>query len=81
MAVFTASGVTFYNALGEQVEKKPEKITWELSDAEQGGYPHFMLKEIHEQPRALQGHHQPPGSKRGRVVLDDVQLSREYLEG
>ena len=43
MAVFTASGVTFYNALGEQVEKKPEKITWELSDAERGGYPHFML--------------------------------------
>lgn len=53
MAVFTASGVTFYNALGEQVEKKPEKITWELSDAERGGYPHFMLKEIHEQPRVI----------------------------
>ena len=37
MAVYTASGETFYNALGEQVEKKPEKITWELSDAARGG--------------------------------------------
>lgn len=80
MAVFTASGVTFYNALGEQVEKKPEKITWELSDAERGGYPHFMLKEIHEQPRALRDTISPRVQK-GRVVLDDVQLSREYLEG
>lgn len=64
MAVFTASGVTFYNALGEQVEKKPEKIIWELSDAERGGYPHFMLKEITSSPGPA-GHYQPPGFKRG----------------
>ncbi len=81
MAVFTASGVTFYNALGEQVEKKSRRKSPGSSlTRSRGGYDHFMLKEIHEQPRALQDTISPRVQK-GRVVLDDVQLSREYLEG
>ena len=78
MAVFTASGVTFYNALGEQVEKKPEKITWELSDAERGGYPHFMLKEIHEQPAAITAT-VSPRVENGMPDLRIPELSDEKL--
>ena len=60
--------------------KKTGQITWELADAERGGYPHFMLKEIHEQPRALRDTI-GPRVQNGQVVLDDIQLSREYLSG
>ncbi|MBQ7872046.1 MAG: glutamine--fructose-6-phosphate transaminase (isomerizing) [Oscillospiraceae bacterium] len=75
---FTADGATFYNTLGEVVEKKVEWITWELSAAEKNGYPHFMLKEIYEQPRALRDTIHPR-IQNGRVVLDDIHLDAEYL--
>ncbi len=78
MVSFTADSAKFYNVLGEEVEKEPELITWEMSAAEKGGYPHFMLKEIHEQPKALRDTLNPR-IKNGRVVLDDVSLSPEYL--
>ena len=80
MVAFTADRAAFYNVHGEPVGKKPEQITWELADAERGGYPHFMLKEIHEQPRALRDTI-GPRVQNGQVVLDDIQLSREYLSG
>ena len=75
---FSADGVIFYNTLGEQVEKKAEWITWELSAAEKNGYPHFMLKEIYEQPRALRDTINPR-IQNGRVVLDDIHLDADYL--
>ncbi len=78
MVDFNADGAAFYNTLGEPIEKKLEWITWELSAAEKGGYPHFMLKEIHEQPRALRDTIHPR-IQNGRVVLDDVQLDAQYL--
>lgn len=77
---FTKDTVHFYNALGETVERVPEHITWEMSAAEKGGYPHFMIKEIHEQPKALRDTIHPR-IKDGRVVLDDVHLTAEYLRG
>ena len=80
MAVFTPDWVEFYNYVGDRVEKEKETITWELSAAERGGYPHFMLKEIFEQPKALRDTISPR-VQNGRVVLDDIDLSREYLEG
>lgn len=78
MAVFTAHQVAFYNAQGNPIPKNPEQITWELADAERGGYPHFMLKEIHEQPRALRDTISPR-IQQGKVVLDELHLSRESL--
>ena len=77
---FTANSVRFFDASGTEVEKKPEHITWELSAAERGGYPHFMIKEIHEQPKALRATISPR-IKDGRVVLDDIRLTEEYLRG
>ena len=46
-------------------EKKPEQIEWNLEDAQKGGYPHFMLKEIMEQPESIQN------SIRGRLVFEE----------
>ena len=80
MVRFTAEGATFYNALGEECVREPEYITWEMTAAEKGGYPHFMLKEIHEQPKALRDTLKPR-MKEGRVTLDDLRLTEEYLRG
>ena len=80
MVVFNSDSAAFYNALGEQIEKKPEHIAWEMSAAEKSGYPHFMLKEIHEQPKALRDTISPR-IWGGRVVLDDLDLSPDYLRG
>jgi glucosamine--fructose-6-phosphate aminotransferase (isomerizing) len=54
MAVLTASGPRLLRLGGGPVAREPLHVTWDARDAEKGGYPHFMLKEIHEQPRALQ---------------------------
>ena len=46
--------VTFYNIDREEIEKEPVEIKWDAEAAEKGGFEHFMMKEIHEQPRAVQ---------------------------
>ena len=46
-------GVTFYNLDGEKVSKEIVEISWDAEAAEKGGYEHFMLKEIHEQPKVV----------------------------
>ena len=74
----TADRVDFYNVHGEPLEKDTEHVTWELSAAEKGGYAHFMLKEIHEQPKAVRDTIHPR-IRDGRVVLDDIQLPAAYL--
>lgn len=80
MAVFTADTVDFYDRAGDAIEKKQELITWELDAAERGGYDHFMLKEIFEQPKVLRDTVSP--RIRGReVVLEGIDLSAKYLKG
>lgn len=79
MAVFTADSVRFYNWLGEPVEKKKETITWELSAAERGGYAHFMLKEIMEQPKAVRDTISPRLWD-NQVRLEGIDLSAETLK-
>ena len=53
VAILTAKGVKFTNLAGDAIERKVEKILWDPIQAEKGGYKHFMLKEIFEQPRAV----------------------------
>jgi glutamine---fructose-6-phosphate transaminase (isomerizing) len=53
IAVLRDDGVEFFNIDKEPLEKQPETITWNLDSAEKGGYPHFMLKEIMEQPKVI----------------------------
>ena len=53
LAVVTAQGIRFYNAFGEPVERQRLTADWDQEAAEKGSYPHFMLKEINEQPAAI----------------------------
>jgi len=53
MALISAGQVTILDSQGQPRDLDPERIDWDVDAAEKGGYPHFMLKEIHEQPRAL----------------------------
>ena len=53
LAVVTAQGIRFYNTFGEPVERQRLTADWDQEAAEKGGYPHFMLKEINEQPAAI----------------------------
>lgn len=80
MVVFNGRDVAFYDRVGEYVEKKKEIITWEPHAAERGGYDHFMLKEIYEQPKALRDTISPR-IREGKVVLGEIDLSAEYLKG
>ena len=79
MAVFTAETVDFYDLSGEAVEKKRETITWEQDAAERGGFDHFMLKEILEQPKALRDTIHPR-IRSGQIVLEGIDLSAQYLK-
>ena len=54
MACLEAGNVTFYNLDGDTIEKTPPEIDWDAESAEKGGFEHFMMKEIHEQPKAVQ---------------------------
>ena len=53
VARITRDGVRIIDKNGKDVVRAPQKISWSLEDAEKGGYPHFMLKEIYEQPEAI----------------------------
>ena len=54
MACLEEGKVTFYNLDGDTIEKTPTEIDWDAASAEKGGFEHFMMKEIHEQPKAVQ---------------------------
>ena len=79
IADITPESITLYNDLGKALEVKITRIAWDIAAAEKGGYDHFMLKEIMEQPNALKSTIEPR-IKDGEVVLDDFSLSDEDLK-
>lgn len=68
LAVLRPDGVRFEDLDGRTLAKQETLVTWDTAAAEKGGYPHFMLKEIFEQPRAIQD------TLRGRLGADEVLL-------
>jgi glucosamine--fructose-6-phosphate aminotransferase (isomerizing) len=82
VAVVTRRGVEISQLDGAPVQRTPSRILWDPILAEKGGYRHFMLKEIYEQPRAaadtMRGRVQPEG---GTVVLPDVQIDPDVVAG
>jgi glucosamine--fructose-6-phosphate aminotransferase (isomerizing) len=66
-------GVTFLHLDGRTLEKEPQRIPWDPIMAEKGGYRHFMLKEIHEQPRAVRD------TLLGRVSLESTEIHLEEM--
>ena len=79
IAVLTAEGVNLFNDEMDPIDKPHSHIDWDVSAAEKGGYPHFMLKEIFEQPEAIRKT-VSPRIREGRVVLDDLRLTKEYIQ-
>lgn len=77
--IFTADEAVFYDRGGNVVEKKREKIAWGLSDAERGGFAHFMLKEIFDQPAALRDTVKAR-IRDGRIALDGLDWTAETLD-
>ena len=79
IAVLTRDTIDFYNQELEPIQKEPERIQWDITAAEKGGYEHFMMKEICEQPEALRKTISPR-IRDGQIVLDDITLTREQLQ-
>jgi glucosamine--fructose-6-phosphate aminotransferase (isomerizing) len=77
IAVLKEGSVQFFNLDKEPLQKRIETVTWSLDSAEKGGYPHFMLKEIMEQPKVLHDTIQSAvknGENKNRI--DDVDFTR-----
>lgn len=79
MAVVKADGIRFYDAFGKPVEREVLTADWDEEAAEKGGYPHFMLKEIHEQPAAITAT-VSPRVENGMPDLRIPELSDEKLQ-
>ena len=79
IACISGTKVVIYNKNMEVEEKKPFFVDWDPETAEKGGYPHFMLKEIHEQPKAVRDTVMPR-IKDDKIVLYDISLSAEYVK-
>jgi len=81
VALLSSQGVKFFNAQGGEVSKEPKQVNWNPLMAEKGGYKHFMLKEIFEQPRAvidtIRGRLL---EEKGDAVLGDVHLDTTFLK-
>ncbi len=78
IAVISKDEVHIYNMNGEEVEVKVKEIDWNINAAEKSGYPHFMMKEIMEQPKVIRDT-VTPRIKNGDVVLDGIQLEN-YID-
>ena len=79
-ASLTPDRITVFDCTGKEIEKKVSRVVWDVEAAEKGGYEHFMLKEIMEQPRALKAAVEPR-VRDGEIVLDGVELTAEQLKG
>ena len=78
IAEMSGDEIHFYNIDREEISKQMVEIKWDAESAEKGGYEHFMLKEIHEQPKAVQD---TLGAyiKNGKIDFSEAGLSEEFL--
>ncbi len=72
-------GIHFYNEDLESIEKETKTIEWDVEAAEKGGYEHFMLKEIYEQPKAVLDTISPR-IKDGEIVIDELNMSEDDIK-
>lgn len=79
IAELNASDVKYYDADLNRIPKEPYTVDWDISSAEKCGYPHFMLKEIFEQPKAITDTLRPR-IQNGGIDLDGIVFQKRYLE-
>ncbi len=75
----TRDKVSFYNSDQEPIEKEMKTVEWDIAAAEKGGYEHFMLKEIHEQPKAVRDTINPR-IRENDIVIDELNMSNEDIK-
>jgi glucosamine--fructose-6-phosphate aminotransferase (isomerizing) len=82
LTILTKDSITFLDEEDREVKKEIFEVNWDVAAAEKGGYEHFMIKEIHEQPKAVKD------TMTSRIVpdsptikLDDIKLTKEDLDG
>ncbi len=75
----TADSVEIFDMDKNKIEREVKTVEWDVSAAEKGGYEHFMIKEIMEQPKALR-ETIAPRIKDGQIHLDGINLTKEQLE-
>ena len=81
IAFISPDSYEIYAKNGEKTERKETLINWDVSSAEKGGFDHFMMKEIHEQPDAVSGTVESRiDDKSGEIVFDDLKLDSEKLK-
>lgn len=80
LAVITKNDIKMYDKKGQPIVKKIYHVDWDLEAAEKSGYDHFMIKEIHEQPRAIKDTYSPRIDSDGNIKLDDIKITKEDLE-
>lgn len=78
IAVLEKDKITFYNIDEEEIEKEMHTVEWDVNAAEKGGYEHFMLKEMNEQPKAVRDTLEPR-LKEGRIVIDELGMTDEEI--
>ena len=79
IAVITRDSIDVFNSELVPVDKARVTVDWDVSAAEKGGYAHFMVKEIFEQPEAIRKTISPR-IRDGRVVLDDLDMPADYIK-
>lgn len=72
--------ITIYNEAREVVEKEVFHVTWDIEAASKGGYDCFMNKEIHEQPQGIKDTVERRLDENGKIVLDDINITKEQLQ-
>jgi glucosamine--fructose-6-phosphate aminotransferase (isomerizing) len=80
MAVLTKDDISIYNDLGQLMDPKVETIEWDIESAEKGGYPHFTIKEINEQPEGIQKVIDRRINADGKIELDGINLTKKELD-
>lgn len=78
IARLTEEDIEFFNVDGEPVEKQSKHIEWDINAAEKGGYEHFMLKEIYEQPKAVRDTIRPR-IKDDKIVIEELGMTDEEI--
>lgn len=78
IAVLTKEEIAFYNVDGETIEKESTSIDWDINAAEKGGYEHFMLKEMYEQPTTVRDTLNPR-LKDGNIVIEELGMTDEEI--
>ena len=78
IARLTENNIEFFNVDGDPIEKETKHIDWDINAAEKGGYEHFMLKEIYEQPKAVRDTISPR-IKDGQIVIEELGMSDDEI--